>query len=117
MTTIEDCTNQEKNQFGALVSDSDSEDSETASVTLTRLSDYIREVRVDHCRLLSEDQQLEDEEDWETDTFTDSNMKVTVEALEGLCTETISPLHEYDTVILQNLKRILVNILSQFFNK
>ena len=44
-------------------------------------------------------------------------MKVTVEALEGLCTKTISPLHEYDIVILQNWKRILVNILSQFPNK
>ena len=64
MTTIEDWNNQENNQFGALVSDSDSEASETASVTQTRHSDYIREVRVDHRRLLSADQQLEDEEDW-----------------------------------------------------
>ena len=44
-------------------------------------------------------------------------MKVTVEALEGLRTEMISPLHEHDTVRLQNWKRILVNILSQFLNK
>ena len=44
-------------------------------------------------------------------------MKVTVEALEGLCTEPIVPLHEYDTVTLQNWKRLLVNVLSQFPNK
>ena len=112
MTTIVDWTN----QFRALVSESksDSKDSETASVTLARHSDYIREVKADQRRLLSAAQRLEDEEDWENDTDTDSNsnMKVTVEALEGLCTEMISPLYEYDTVVLQNWKRILVNILS-----
>ena len=44
-------------------------------------------------------------------------LKATVETLEGLCTETISPLYEYDTVMLQNWKRVLVAILSQFPNK
>ena len=58
MTTIEDWNNQKSNQVGALVSDSDSEGSETASVTQTRHSDYIREVRADQRRLLSAEQQL-----------------------------------------------------------
>ena len=53
MTTTEEQNNQENNQFGALVSDSDSEDSETASVTQRRRSDYIREVRADQRKLLS----------------------------------------------------------------
>ena len=80
MTTIVDWTN----QFRALVSESesDSKDSETASVTLARHSDYIREVRADQRRLLSVAQRLEDEEDWETDTDTDSdsnsNIKIAV---------------------------------------
>ena len=100
MTTIEDWNNQENNQFGALVSSSDSEGFETASATQTRHSDYIREIRVDQRRLLRTEQQLEDEEDWDTDK--DSIMKVTVKVLEGLCTESIIPLHEYDTVALQN---------------
>ena len=86
-------------------------------MTLARHSDYIREVKADQRRLLSAAQRREDKEDWETDTDSNSNMKVTVEALEGLCTETINPLYEYDTVMLQNWKRILVNILSQFPNK
>ena len=44
-------------------------------------------------------------------------MKVTVEALEALCAETIIPLHEYDTVKLQHWKRLLVAVLSQYPNK
>ena len=104
MTTTVYWTNQENNHFGALLSESesDSEDSETASVTLVRHSDYIREVKADQRRLLSTAQRLEDGEDWETNTDTDSNsnMKVMVEALESLCTETISPLYKYDTVAL-----------------
>ena len=55
MTTAVDRINQGNNQFGALVSESeyDSEDSESASVTLARHSDYIREVQADQNKLLS----------------------------------------------------------------
>ena len=55
MTTAVDRSHQENNQFGALVSESeyDSEDSESASVTLARHTDYIREVQADQDRLLS----------------------------------------------------------------
>ena len=62
MTTVVDQTNQENNQFGALVSESesDSEDSETLSVTLARHSDYIREVQADQHSLLSAAQRPED---------------------------------------------------------
>ena len=44
-------------------------------------------------------------------------MKITVEALEALCAESIIPLHEYNTVKLQHWKRLLVNVLSQYPNK
>ena len=71
MTTAVDRSNQEKNQFGALVSESeyDSEDSESASVTLARHTDYIREVQADQDRLLSAAQlRVNDkDDDWETD--------------------------------------------------
>ena len=65
MTTIVDWTNQENNQFRALVSESesDSEDSETASVTLAKHSDYIQEVQTDQSRLLSAVQRQEDDKD------------------------------------------------------
>ena len=59
MTTVADRSNQENNQFGALVSESeydseyDSEASESASVTLTRHTEYIREVQADQDQLLS----------------------------------------------------------------
>ena len=57
MTTAADRSNQdqEHNQFSALVSESeyDSEDSESASVTLARHTDYIREVQADQDRQLS----------------------------------------------------------------
>ena len=42
---------------------------------------------------------------------------VTVADLEGLCSETVSPIHDYDTIVLQEWKRRLVAILSQFPNK
>ena len=118
MTTVVNRINQENNQFGALVSESeyDSKDSETASVTLARHSDYIREVQSDQSRLLSVAQLREIDKDWETNTDR-INMKVTVETLEGLCTETISPFYGYDTILVQNWKRVLVTILSQFPNK
>ena len=66
MTTAVDQSNQENNQFGALVSESDydSEDSKSASVTLARHVDYIREVQADQDRLLSVAQlRVNDEDD------------------------------------------------------
>ena len=42
---------------------------------------------------------------------------VTVADLEGLCSETVSAIHDYDTIVLQEWKRRLVAILSQFPNK
>ena len=73
MITTLDQINQENNQFRALVSESESnsEDSETASVTLARHSDYIWEVQANQHRLLSAAQRQEDNKDWETNT--DSN--------------------------------------------
>ena len=59
MTTVADRSNQESNQFGALVSESeydseyDSEASKSASVTLSRHTEYIREVQADQDQLLS----------------------------------------------------------------
>ena len=79
MATVVDQSNQdqESNQFGALVSESeydskyDSEASESASVTLTRHTNYNREVQADQNRLLSAAQLRENDEDddWETDTM------------------------------------------------
>ena len=90
MTIAADWGNQDQvhNQFGALVSESeyDSEDSESASVTIARHTDYIREVQADQDRLLSAAQlRVNDkDDDWETDT--DNMLKVvTVETLEGFC--------------------------------
>ena len=72
MTTAVDQSNQENNQFRAIVSESEhnSEDSKSASVTLARHTDYIREVQADQDRLLSAAQlQVNDkDDDWETDT-------------------------------------------------
>ena len=72
MTTAVDQINQENNQFGALVSESEygSEDSESASVTLARHTDYIREVQADQNRLLSAAQLRvnDQDDDWETST-------------------------------------------------
>ena len=103
MTTAVDRINQGNNQFGALVSESeyDSEDSESASVTLARHTDSIREVQADQDRLISAAQlQVNNkDDDWETDT--DNMLKVvTVADLEGLCSETASPIHDYDTIVL-----------------
>ena len=119
MTTVVDRTNQENNKFRALISESEynSEDSESASVTLARHTDYIREVQVDQDRLLSAAQLQENDKDdnWETDVMV---LKVvTVADLEGLCSETVSPIHDFDTIVLQEWKRRLVAILSQFPNK
>ena len=79
MTTVVDQINQGNNQFGALVSESEynSEDSESASVTLARHSDYIREVQADQNRLLSVAQLRVNnkDDDWETDI--DNMLKVT----------------------------------------
>ena len=69
MTTVVDQTNQENNQFGALVSESEydseynSEASKSASVTLTRHTNYIREVQADQNRLLSAAQHRKSVED------------------------------------------------------
>ena len=65
MTTAADQSNQEHNQCGALVSESeyDSEDSESASVTIARHTDYIREVQADQDRLLNAAQLRENDED------------------------------------------------------
>ena len=120
MTTEVDRINQGNNQFGALVSESeyDSEDSKSASVTLARHTDYIREVQADQNRLLSAAQLRVNDKDDKWETNTDNMLKVvTVEILEGFCTETVSPIHDYNTVVLQNWKRVLVTILSQFPNK
>ena len=98
-------------------SEYDFEASESASVTLTRHTDYIREVQADQNRLLSVAQLRENDEDddWETDIMT---LKVvTVADLRGLCSETVSTIHAYDTIVLQEWKRRLVAILSQFPNK
>ena len=56
---------QEHNQFGALVSESeyDSEDSESASVTIARHTDYIREVQADQDGLFSAAQLRENDKD------------------------------------------------------
>ena len=123
MTTVADRSNQENNQFGALVSESeydsefDSEASESASVTLTRHSEYIREVQADQDQLLSAAQLRENDEDddWETDTMPVT--VVTVADLEGSCSATVSAIHDYDTIVLQEWKRRLVAILSQYPNK
>ena len=55
MTTAADRSYQEHNQFGALVSESEYEfkDSKSASVTIARHTDYIREVQADQDKLLS----------------------------------------------------------------
>ena len=66
-------------------------------------------MRVDKQELLVVEQQIEDNDDWDTNT---DNMKVTVKALEALCNEPIIPLHKYDIVKLQYWKRLLINILS-----
>ena len=87
-------------------------------MTLARHTDYIREVQADQDRLLSAAQlQVNDkDDDWETDT--DNMLKVvTVKDLEGFCSETVSLIHDYDTIVLQDWKRVLVAILSQFPNK
>ena len=67
MTIAADRGNQDQvhNQFEALVSESeyDSEDSESASVTIARHTDYIREVQADQNRLLSAAQLRENDED------------------------------------------------------
>ena len=85
-------------------------------MTLARHTDYIREVQADQDRLLSAAQLRENDEDddWETEIMT---LVVTVADLEGLCSETVSPIHDYDTIVLQEWKRRLVAILSQFPNK
>ena len=107
MTIVAHQSNQESNQFEALVSESeydseyDFEASESASVTLTRHTDYFREVQADQNRLLSVAKLRENDEDddWETDIMV---LKVvTVADLEGLCSETVSPIHDYDTIVLQ----------------
>ena len=95
MTTTEDQNNQRNNQFGALVSDSDSEDS---SATQRRHSVYWQEVTTDQQQLQVTKEQIEDN-DWKVDVI-NNTMKVTVEALEALCAESIIPLHEYGTVKL-----------------
>ena len=51
MTTTEDQNNQGNNQFGALVSNSNSEDLETTSATQRRHSAYIQEVIADQQEL------------------------------------------------------------------
>ena len=86
-------------------------------MTLTRHTDYIREVQADQDRLLSAAQLRENDkdDDWETDTM--PVKVVTVADLEGLCSATVSAIHDYDTIVLQEWKRRLVAILSQYPNK
>ena len=85
-------------------------------MTIARHTDYIREVQADQDRLLSAAQLRENDEDddWETDIMT---LVVTVADLEGLCSATVSAIHDYDTIVLQEWKRRLVAILSQYPNK
>ena len=124
MTIVADRSNQDQvqNQFGALVSESeydseDSEASESASVTLSRHREYIREVQADQDQLLSAAQlQANDEDDdWETDTM--AVPVVTVADLEGFYSATVSAIHDYTTSEVQEWKRRIVAILSQFPNK
>ena len=122
MTTTKYLNSNKNNQFGALVSDSDSnsKDSETASATQRRHTACRQNVTADLLQLEVSVQQLEDSwiaidrieenDDWDIDT--DDTIKVTVEALEALCIETIIPLQEYDTVKLQYRKRVFVDVLS-----
>ena len=127
MTTTEDLNSNKINQFGVLVSDSDSifEDSTTVSTIQRRHTAYQQNVIADVHQLEVSVQQLEDswiaidreqvDNNWDIDT--EDTMKVTVKALEALCAKLIFSLHKYDTVKLQYLKRLLVDVLSQFPNK
>ena len=124
MTIVADRSNQDQvqNQFGALVSESeydfeDSEASESASVTLSRHREYIREVQADQDQLLSAAQLRanDEDDDWEPDTM--AIHVVTVADLEGFCSATVSAIHDYTTSEVQEWKRRIVAILSQFPNK
>ena len=124
MTIVADRSNQDQvqNQFGALVSESeydseDSEASESASVTISQHREYIREVQADQDQLLSAAQLRanDEDDDWETDTM--AIPVVTVADLEGFCSATVSAIHDYTTSEVQEWKRRLVAILSQFPNK
>ena len=121
MTIVANRSNQDQvqNQFGVLVSESeydseDSEASESASVTLSRHREYIREVQADQDQLLSAAQLRanDEDDDWEVDTM--ALHVVTIADLESYCTATVRAIHDYTTSEVQEWKRRIVAILSQF---
>ena len=71
---------------------------------------------IEDCQLLEEqyyrDRETDSDSDWESDDEEEINM-ITPAALKALCSTTLSPLSEYDTIQIRKVKRSLIDGLMR----